>query len=363
MRAIPNEMTQISWMDPSGIVMSQSIKAKEATYVTDTGDTAAGDNWWQVTIPYKLSAEMGQPTTGMVEPKLLIDRYGIDYSDIMKALTENTAWEDTDIDTFYLCHVPVDWAWDDAFENYANAIQIEANLDDVASNIITFEVNNTPGSSAASTIAERLYAMELVFSYQENGQTIETKPMYLPMSIAVNGRPYAELATGRIANLVGKEISFTARLLYDSGEQGWNLVDQDEPFALQMINGTGDNSTKFGFDHYFTAATGGTSALPSGALSQQASNSRLSLKNLYDSLADLDDPTKVFGNTAYLTNANSATLGRYYYIDHAGVDVSTNLDVELLTGRYVVPKGYATLENIQPVNEHSLWIPLRRPLP
>ena len=345
----PTEMTQISWTDPSGIVQSQSIKAKEATYVTDTGETAAGENWWQVTIPYKLSAEMGQPTTGMVEPKLLIDRYGIDYSDIMEALTENTAWENTGSDTFYLCHAPVDWAWGDAFENYASGLQIEANLADVASNIITFEVNNTLGSSAASTIAERLYAMELVFSYEENGKTTTTEPMYLPVSIAVNGRPYAELATGRIANLVGKEISFTARLLYDSGEQGWNLVDQEGPFALQMINGTGDNSTKFGFDHYFTAAAGGTSALPSGALSQQAGSSRLSLKSLYDSLADLDDPTKVFGNTAYLTNASSATLGRYYYIDHAGVDVSTNLDVELLTGRYVVPKGYATLENIQTV--------------
>lgn len=340
-----DDKTQITWTDPSGIQQSQDIDKEDAKYETATGESNAGNGWKQVAIRYTLPSVNGQPSAGVIAPKLEIDRYGIDYSVIMNELTENTAWEDTDADAFYLCQVPVDWAWDGWFKGYDQQLQLEADTSNLDSNIIKFTVNNIGTSSAATSVAERLYAMKLNFTYKEDGKTVTVDPIYLPITVGVNGKPYAELATGRIAKLVGKVVSYSAELLYDNGDQGWKLVQGDDAlFALQTINGTGENSDVFGFSSYFTAATGGTSNSPSGALSRHlGSSGRLTLEKLYNSLGDLDNPTKVYGQTQYLTSASGSSLGRYYYIDHSGMDASTDSSVELLTGRYVVPKGCGTI--------------------
>lgn len=340
------EKTKVTWVDADGITQSCAINDTKATYDTDTGIEEVGDGWWQVDIPYRIAAVGNQPATGMITPQLEISRYGIDYTEIMKDLTEGTAWEDQDTDTFYLCQVPVDWAWDDRFANYGSQIQVEADLSNMAGNIITFRVKDTVGGgAAAATIAERLYAMKLTFSYQDGKETVTTDPIYLPVSVGVDGRPYAELATGRIANLVGKTIRYTAELLYDNGELGWALVDGDDAmFALQMINGTGEESNTFGFESYLSSVTGGTGASPSGAVAvHDGGNNHLSLKRLYNGLNDLNKPAKTYGVTRYLTSATNAAVGRYFYIDHYGMDISTDSSVDLLTGRYAVPKGCAVL--------------------
>ena len=336
------DRTQVTWMDANGNTQSRPINGQEAQYETGNGTSNVGDDWYQVDIQYKLSAVSGQPTTGLVSPELEINRYGIDYSNIMKELTAGTAWEDTDTDTFYLCQVPIDWAWEDWFEDYDKQLQLQAEpiLD---SNIVRFTVNAPGASSAATSVAERLYAMELTFSYRDDsGKMVSIEPIYLPITVGVNGKPYAELATGRIANLVGKTVYYSGKLLYDNGDQGWKLVEGDDArFAIQAVNGTGEESETFAFSSYFTAATGGTSKSPSGALSKHGttSGSKLSLSRLYNSLSDLDNPQKVYGVTQYLSSASGSGLGRYYYIDQKGMDVSADASIELLTGRYVVPKG------------------------
>lgn len=340
------DKTQITWTDASGNKVSQAIDKEDASYETATGSESAGRDWKQVSIQYSLPAVSGQPSTDVIAPELEIDRYGIDYSKIMADLTANTAWENSDTDTFYLCQVPVDWAWKDWFDKYDGQLQLEADTTNLDSNIIKFTVNNIGTSSAATAVAERLYAMELTFSYKENGETVTTTPIYLPVTVGVNGKPYAELATGRIANLVGKEVHYSGKLLYDNGNQGWYLVEGDDArFALQTINGTGENSETFGFSSYFTAATGGTSNSPSGALARHGSTgARLSLVKFYNSLNDLNNPVKVYGTTQYLASASGSGLSRYYYIDHSGVDVYNDSSVELLAGRYVVPKGCGEIE-------------------
>lgn len=342
----PGKKTQVIWEDADGQLVFCNIDKFKAQYIDDESTQAdAGDGWYEITVPYRISAVEGQPTTGLVAPILDIDRYGIDYSKIMKELTEDTAWEELATDVFYLCQVPVDWAWGDRINDYQDQLRVDVDLSKAEENVITFKVTGDVGSSAAAIIAERLYAMKLTFSYVDETGTHETEPIYLPVSVGADGKPYAELATGRIANLVSKTVKYSAELLYDNGELGWRLVDdQNAMFALQIINGTGENSETFGFESYFSSVAGGTGASPSGALLVHASETdHLSMQKFYNSLDNVQSPKKVYGTTRYLTSASGSILGRFYYVDHNGMDVSTDADLDSLTGRYVVPKGCGVL--------------------
>lgn len=309
--------TQIEW-ERGGIT--------EKTPINKTPVSGAA-GWYSVTIPYTVTGRTEQ----MLQPRLTIDRYQLDYATIMNELMAGSSSSAEDSEAFYLCFTPVEHDYKGMFHSgsYQNAVQIRVDKHE-DENYIRFDLQSAGAgsSSSADELYQRAYLLQMIFTASDGSAKVG--PIYLPLAQDANG-PYAKIATGLLADLVGKEFKMDAAILYDTGEQGWSMADAaNAQVALQFIS---NSHGEFGMDTYVSAVSGGQSSTPSGALGNL--NIRLSeIRNA------MNETSRARLTTTFTENGSGKTY--YVYPGRYGIDAgSGSLRVDA-TGRYFVPKGVGT---------------------
>lgn len=142
-----------------------------------------------------------------------------------------------------------------------------------------------------------------------------------------------------------------AVLLYDTGIQGWSILedpDNRKSFALQYVENT---DTEFGFTNYIGATS--LSGVPAnGAL--LATPDAFTVYNLQDTIkAKPEDDTKLALITTNPFLKNSGSSGRYLYPDRYGVDAHNSTMLSQLSGKYLTPKKVAAYELKFPAGGNS----------
>ena len=309
--------TQIEW-ESAGATNSQAINKSPVNGATD---------WYSVSIPYTVTGSTEQ----ILQPRLTIKRYQLDYSVIMTDLAAGTSGEADDSETFYLCFVPVehDYAGKFTSTGYLNAaqIQVEKHEDE---NYIRFNLQS--GTAGASNVADELYQRAYLLQMTFTSGTTTVGPIYLPLSQDAGGS-YAKMATGLLADLVGKEYTMKAALLYDTGAQGWKLTENaNAQTALQFIS---NSRGEFGLDTYASAVSGGQSSTPSGALG----NLDIKLSDIRNAVTGTNPRRKLMTMTF---QENGGKKQYYVYPGRYGIDAGSGSQNVNATGRYFVPKGVGT---------------------
>ena len=124
-------------------------------------------------------------------------------------------------------------------------------LKHLADNYIAFRFNTS--DPATDKLLSRGIGLELTITPDGGG---EAKSFRLPLVSDVDGT-YAKLATGLLGEgFLNKSFEVNrAVLLYDTGIQGWSILedaDNRKSFALQYVENT---DTEFGFTNYIGATS------------------------------------------------------------------------------------------------------------
>ena len=211
----------------------------------------------------------------------------------------------------------------------------------LADNYIAFRFKTD--DTATDALLSRGIGLELTIT-PDGG---ETKNFRLPLVSDVDGT-YAKLATGLLGEgfLNKSFVVNKAVLLYDTGIQGWNILedaDNRKSFALQYVENT---DTEFGFTNYIGATS--LSGVPAnGAL-------LATVYNLQDTIKEKpEDDTKLALITTNPFLKNSGSSGRYLYPDRYGVDAHNSTMLSQLSGKYLTPKKVAAYELQFPAGGNS----------
>ena len=142
----------------------------------------------------------------MLQPRLTIDRYQLDYATIMNELMAGSSSSAEDSETFYLCFTPVEHDYKGMFQSssYQNAVQIRVDKHE-DENYIRFDLQSAAAasSSAADELYQRAYLLQMIFKASDGSAKVG--PIYLPLAQDANG-PYAKIATGLLADLDRKSV-------------------------------------------------------------------------------------------------------------------------------------------------------------
>lgn len=236
--------TVLRWTLSSGDTAQQLLK---------TGTNTVDENWYSVKVPYSATKADG----GLVKIEMDIAQYALDYVPVLQDLYQGTQ-QGTDYDIFYLCKVPVDYAWGRYFTarstgNGMPTLQMEQRTG--SENRIIFSlVGGDVG--VLEQLVERSMMLELTFTTTDDGTPLE-KVFYLPIS------PNSYTAT-LSSDLLGTEFvkryfEVTAKLYYDSGDQGWYYANSklDNPFIALQAAG---DMTAPGLSTYLVLSSSGNAA-------------------------------------------------------------------------------------------------------
>ena len=190
-------------------------------------------------------------------------------------------------------------------------------------------------------LISRAVAMELTVKTTDT--THETKTFTLPLNTDVKGT-YARLTTGLLGTeFLNQEFEVTARMFYDTGIQGWEVLENEgkrkDGFALQYINDATSREL-FGFSAYIGASNSTTIPGNGALLNLTSTSTGFNTENLRDLIAS---EAKKDGKYSLYTSSRvgNASALRYLYPTRMGVDVHNSLNVENLSGQYIVPKQIA----------------------
>ena len=189
--------------------------------------------------------------------------------------------------------------------------------------------------AAASALVSRAVAMKLTF--QTDDDEGNKKTFLLPM-ISEASIKYVKLATGLLGSeYLGKNFTVTeAELLYDTGVQGWSILERsDALFALQYKNSS-TNLTNFTPSNY-AGATALADTPANGALLSLNDNS-FSLTKLRGVIASSRENDAKLPLAVYNRVTTADVYWRYLYPTRLGVDVGNSTNVSQLSGQYLVPK-------------------------
>lgn len=340
-----------TWRDPDGLIktgltddvntkLTWNVAGSSGTQNTKINDKVVDGKWYEVSIPYTISRN----AKDVVTPTVNISGYLLDYNTALRALGISE-----DEGEYPVASIPVEWSWGKQLtrDEYKDKvmIEVEQNLD--ANNINFYLVSDVGNNEAREALVSRAVAMKLTVKTTDSDA--QTKTFVLPLK-ELAGRAYAQLATGLLGTeFLGKEFNVEATLLYDTGIQGWKILEDETEagngFALQYTNSqavSGEDSI-FGFDSYIGSASSATIPANGGLYSRVGSGtfSALGLRNTING----EDPDK---DTKYtLTIRNNVSVGdssRYLYPDRMGVDSHNSNNAENLSGRYIVPKQIAEYE-------------------
>ena len=311
--------TMISYEKGAGTV-SQKIQESPV---------GSGDGWYKFNMEYVVS----KSTAAYLMPAVNICAYRLNYDSVLQAFNLTA-----DNKSLSIGAIPLEWSWEQQFmrAGYQN-IQVQMDLTHKADNYIAFRFNTS--DPATEALLSRGIGLELTIT-PENG---EAKSFRLPLVSDVDGT-YAKLATGLLGEgFLNKSFEVNrAVLLYDTGIQGWSILedaDNKKSFALQYVENT---DTEFGFTNYIGANS--LSGVPAnGAL--LATPDAFTVYNLQDTIkAKPKEDTKLALITTNPFLKNSGSSGRYLYPDRYGVDAHNSTMLSQLSGKYLTPKKVAAYE-------------------
>lgn len=319
--------TQISW----GTTQNDSADINGSTVASITGVSGNGNakSWYSVNIPY--TVDPGQ-LTNLLRPVVQIERYVLDYEDILYALRLGTAYADED-DSVYLCRMPMDWAWGKYFDRNSNGVkytlQVNANK-----NYIEFDLMADAVSQLDDLLASRAYALKVVI---KPAGTSTSKTFYLPLEDALGGGIYARLATGLLGS--GEFTIESATVLYDNGDQGWSLIKDKKTFVGLQYTGTMSDPT---LGSYLVTDGKGNSTTTASSKNGLVTVSTENVLNVLrkNALADTEKTAAAVQQVSFQTwyaDTYSGGASRYLRPTHGGVDQS--ISPTAMTGNFVTIKG------------------------
>lgn len=326
------------WRDPDKLIIDDNTANNtKITYTYENNpvsqnvqNTSVGDKWYSVTMNYAVV----KGTASCLMPEVNVCAYRLDYDQMLSRFNM-----DKDEKAMAIGAIPLEWSWEQQFgqENYKN-IQLSMDMEHLAENFIAFRFDVSGATSApTNALLSRAISLKLTLHTTDGGTTEKT--FYLPLVSDVYGT-YAKLATGLLGTeFLGKEFKVTeAVLLYDTGIQGWSLLEDPnnrESFALQYVE---DGGKQFEFTNYIGAST--LSNVPAnGALLTTGQN--FSEQQLRQTIGNtVKDDTKMALGTLNVIVASSGST-RYLYPDRCGVDAHNSTLVSQLSGRYLTPKKVA----------------------
>ena len=332
-----------TWRDPDKRIVTNETAAANTkiSFPKDSNGTleqaningkVVDGNWYEVTLPYTISSKTGGSET-VLTPTVNVSEYELDYDEVLRSFNLPK-----DVKDYPIAQIPLDWSWEQQFENpgYKEVrLNIQAELD---KNHIDFYLAGDV--TAMQALISRAVAMELTV---KTNAAHETKTFTLPLNTDVKGT-YARLTTGLLGTkFLNEEFEVTARMLYDTGVQGWDVLENEgkrkDGFALQYINDATSREL-FGFSAYI-GASNSTTIPGNGALLNLTSTSTgfntENLRNLIASETEKDGKYSLYTSN----RVGNASALRYLYPTRMGVDVHNSLNVENLSGQYIVPKQIA----------------------
>lgn len=335
----PEDLTKIKYSQGAGAKEEPLFDAERKL------DSAKGSlEWYSIVIPYeaKPGGEMGE---NVLEPIVNISLYKIKYDSTLAALGYTSSEEgEENEDIFYLCHIPLDRAYGKRFENLKALntkayVQMDPHLDD---NYIDFKLTAEGGSDITTDLGKRAYAMKLNvrIETEETSEDQHPQTIYLPMRYG-QGSYYARLATGALgAEYVGKTFIVDAEIFYDTGDQGWKLIEDEEEgvrsnFAMQRIQQTDEGYMLGGY----VAGGSGTSGTY-GAMAQQVptSGGNIMTADIIRGLVQTDSENDHTSLIRIKGISEAWEVLRYIYPIQQGVAQGNNSSLKELSD-CVVPKG------------------------
>lgn len=333
-----------TWRDPDKRIVTKETDATNTkiSFPKDSNGTLGqadidehivDGNWYAVTLPYTISSKTGGSET-VLTPTVNVSAYELDYDEVLRSFDLPK-----DVKDYPIAQIPLDWSWTQQFEKtgYQDAVRlnIQAELD---KNHIDFYLAGD--ETAMQALISRAVAMELTVKTTD---THVTKTFTLPLNTDVKGT-YARLTTGLLGTeFLNKEFEVSARMFYDTGIQGWDVLQieskRKDGFALQYINDATSREL-FGFSAYIGASNSTTIPGNGALLNLTSTSTGFETQNLRNLIAsELKDDGKYWLYTS--SRVGNASALRYLYPTRMGVDVHNSLDVENLSGQYIVPKQIA----------------------
>ena len=336
------------WRDPDQLIIKDNT-ANNTTISYEKGAGTVSQNiqanpvgsgdWYRLNMDYAVS----KGTAAYLMPAVNICAYRLDYDSVLQAFNLTA-----DNKSLSIGAIPLEWSWEQQFKRagYQQNIQVQMDLTHQADNYIAFRFNTS--NPATDALLSRGIGLELTITPKDG----EAKSFRLPLVSDVDGT-YAKLATGLLGEgFLNKSFEVNrAVLLYDTGIQGWSILedtDNRKSFALQYVENT---DTEFGFTNYIGATS--LSGVPAnGAL--LATPDAFTVYKLQDTIKEKpEDDTKLALITTNPFLKNSGSSGRYLYPDRYGVDAHNSTMLSQLSGKYLTPKKVAAYELKFPAGGNS----------
>lgn len=336
--ATGNVTIHYTWRDPDGLINTDNTDSNTRIFCENTGTGTTMEQkiqqdgvsdtqgWYEARIPYV----MVKGTDTALSPEVDVAEYRVDYSNMLSRFGM-----DADADSYPLCTVPLDWSWDRQFETNGYdgvMLTMEPHYDE---NYIAFRFDESDEPSSA--LISRGIAMQLTFTTADGGN----KKEFLLQMVSEAGRKYVRLATGLLGSeYLQKDFVVTgAKMLYDTGVQGWNVLERSSThFALQYKN-SANAPEVFTPSNYIGASTLDSSPANGALLSLGSTFSASQLRGVIAASALTD--TKLVLHSYNDITANTWYY-RYLYPTQLGVDAGNSQNVSQLSGQYLVPKEVAT---------------------
>ena len=314
--------TNIYFNNLQDIEVSQPIDELPVNGISD---------WYEVTIPYVVDEGQRKVLT----PYINISDYepNIDYDTILSSLDA-----EYEAPKFMLAEIPVEFAYGELFNGLKNSsykdaliISMDENYDQ---NYIEFNIadNNVGSTSQREMIVNRAYALHLTFTASGAPQ----RDYYLPINLDVYSESNVIFSTSQLGDqYLNKQFNVSAEIMYDNGIQGWNLVDNTinplPMFGLQRTSIVENGKLSFEHGGYYVYPESVQDLASGGLLKNRSTFDTEALRNT--AINDIS----YFASFDYMSS--SIGFSRYLTVEHFGVNVNSNDDVENLTNLYIVPKG------------------------
>lgn len=336
------------WRDPDKLIkLDNTANNTTISYEKGAGpvsqniqkDPVGSGDWYKLKMEYAVS----KGTAAYLMPAVNICAYRLNYDSVLQAFNLTA-----DNKSLSIGAIPLEWSWEQQFKRagYQQNIQVQMDLTHQADNYIAFRFNTS--NPATDALLSRGIGLELTITPKDG----EAKSFRLPLVSDVDGT-YAKLATGLLGEgFLNKSFEVNrAVLLYDTGIQGWSILedaDNKKSFALQYVENT---DTEFGFTNYIGATS--LSGVPAnGAL--LATPDAFKVEKLQDTIKEKpEDDTKLALITTNPFLKNSGSSGRYLYPDRYGVDAHNSTMLSQLSGKYLTPKKVAAYELKFPAGGNS----------
>ena len=321
-----NGRTQLSYTGMSGTAPKYLVADNAQNGGIPLGNQENDElQWYTIDIPYTHSS-------GNVTVNIAAGLYRIDYSGIMRILYP----ESTDADSVELCVIPVDKSFEHRLPDLGNISLTQTVLE--TSNITRFTLNCGGGSSFTAELGDRIYAVKLTF---QCGDVTKT---FLQSLLRNGATYYVDVPTGSLGEgFTNVQYTVSATLYYDTGRQGWALLENDEIvdnnatwFAVQYMH----QNDEYTLGNYRNASETGRAR---GALRSDASLTAAQLRAAVkrNSADESDDSTIVFRHQSAFNNASSSVT--YVYPRSHGVAQNGTAAMSSLGDTYVVPKAVGTI--------------------